>query len=256
MPFEYKKSIEAWESRLTTPIDGMGRAFFVNPNQKGRRFAIGDIHGCFQTFVNLIDRLELTRHDQVFILGDMINRGPYSILVVEYILQLLQEGYQIFPLLGNHEQLVLDSAKKGKGSLRIFTDDQSAGHLAMLDNARLKGLLKFFKKLPLYYETPFEYLVHGGFETAAKHPLKKWDAMCWIRSFQYEKKKLNGKRVIHGHVPKSIGAIRKAVDSGAKIVSLDNGCTKARVRNFGKLICMNLDSGELIAQKNIDVIPV
>ncbi len=240
---------------LKHPIDKKGKAFFIAPNQEGRRFAIGDIHGSFQTFTSLLEKLKLTKRDQVFILGDMIDRGPYSILVVEYIMSLMQQGYQLLPLRGNHEQLIVDMAKLGKGNLRVFADRQSAGHLAMLDRDRFKNLVKFFKKLPLYYETPFELLVHAGFESAAKDPLKKWDAMCWIRGFKYDSSKFGGKRIIHGHVPRAIGSIRKAVSGSSKIVSIDNGCTKSRVRNFGKLICLNLDSNELIVQKNLDVIP-
>lgn len=249
-------TIAQWDKNLKTPIDKKGRAFFVNPNQEGRRFAIGDIHGCFQTFVTLLERMKLTKKDQVFILGDMIDRGPYSVLVVEHIMSLMRKGYQFLPLRGNHEQLVIDMANLGKGNLRIFTDRQSAGHLAILDKGRFKDIIQFFKKLPLYYETPFEFLVHAGFESQAKHPLTRWDDMCWIRNFQYDKEKFGGKRIIHGHVPRAIGTIRKTIKTNGPTISLDNACAKSQARNFGKLVCLNLDSGDLISQKNIDVVPV
>lgn len=45
------------------------------PADGGRRFAIADIHGCFYTFQALIKRIQFSAGDQLFILGDMINRG-------------------------------------------------------------------------------------------------------------------------------------------------------------------------------------
>ena len=51
----------------------------------GRRFAISDIHGCGKTFIYLVeDILNLKKDDQLFILGDLIDRGKNSILLINY----------------------------------------------------------------------------------------------------------------------------------------------------------------------------
>ena len=49
---------------------------------KGRLIAIGDIHGCPREFEELLDKLELTKHDRVILLGDLVNRGPDSARVI------------------------------------------------------------------------------------------------------------------------------------------------------------------------------
>ena len=49
----------------------------------GRLIAIGDIHGCYQEFGDLLERLNLTKDDQLILLGDLVNRGPDSGKVID-----------------------------------------------------------------------------------------------------------------------------------------------------------------------------
>ena len=76
-----------------------------------RRFAIADIHGCAQTFNQLLEKLELEKQDQVYLLGDYIDRGPDSKGVLDAIMNLIAAGYSIRPLLGNHEKLFINAFK-------------------------------------------------------------------------------------------------------------------------------------------------
>jgi serine/threonine protein phosphatase 1 len=43
-----------------------------------RRFAISDIHGCARTFGALLNKINLSPVDELFLLGDFIDRGPDS----------------------------------------------------------------------------------------------------------------------------------------------------------------------------------
>lgn len=252
----FKKSMEHWDSLLQKPLDDKGRAYFVDTPAEGRRFAIGDIHGCFQTFVNLIASLQLTPKDQVFILGDLISRGPYSLLVVKYVLELLRKGFQMYPLLGNHEELFLDLAKESKEKARVFAERQSAAHMVDSSDKELNQVIQFFDKLPYYYETPDAFLVHGGFDMRARKPLKRWSKMSWVRSFKYDGSVFSEKYVIHGHVPRPLKTIQHVLDVKGRIISLDNACVKADKRNYGYLVCLDLDTHELITQRNADTVEV
>ncbi len=40
----------------------------------GRLIAVGDIHGCYHEFSDLLEQLELTGGDRVVLLGDLVNR--------------------------------------------------------------------------------------------------------------------------------------------------------------------------------------
>ena len=82
-----------------------------NPST-GKRYSISDIHGCFNTFRHLVEEgIKLTKSDQLFLLGDYVDRGPYSQEVLDYIMHLMDRGYHIFPLRGNHENDLLDYVK-------------------------------------------------------------------------------------------------------------------------------------------------
>src|SRR5215203_6932277 len=77
-----------------------------------RIFAIGDIHGCAVTLEKLLFReLHINRDDEIYFLGDYIDRGLRSKEVVDLILQLQKDNYRVHTLRGNREQLFIDSEK-------------------------------------------------------------------------------------------------------------------------------------------------
>ncbi len=239
---------------LSNPIDTRGKSFFVE-KPLGRRLAVTDIHGCFQTFEKLLDKIQLTRQDQLFVMGDMIDRGPYSLLVIRRIWELLAAGYQIFPLRGNHEQLFLNYNRENWGKLSLFAERQNAAHLLRSNGELLPSVDHFLGILPYYYETDTSFLVHAGFDTAQKDPLVFWKDMLWIRDFRYDERKYKGKQVLHGHVPMEWSTIKNSIQIGARKIGLDNACVRTDVSSFGRLVCLNIDSSELIVQKNTDAFP-
>ena len=74
-----------------------------------RLFAIGDIHGCFDSFRKLVeDKIKISNRDKLVLPGDYIDRGKQSKDVIDYIIELQQRGFDIIPLTGNHESMLLD----------------------------------------------------------------------------------------------------------------------------------------------------
>ena len=233
------------------PIGKKDRAFFL-PRAEGRRIAISDIHGCFETFCRLLEKVDLQKKDQLFLLGDYVDRGPYSRLVLRKIFQLLQDGYFLVALRGNHEQLLMDFHGAGSRKLGLFAERQNALHLVKNGTQLRSGLHDFFDSLPYYIETDKHLLVHGGFDPEAKKPLKSWHDMLWIRRFEYSKEIFREKRIVHGHVPTEWKRIKSAVRSGAPVWPIDNACVRAGHSGYGRLIAVDLDSGELWKCKNRD----
>lgn len=75
---------------------------------EGNRWAIGDIHGCPKTFQHLVqNQIQLKKEDHLYLLGDYVNRGPDSGGIIDFILELQNQGYQVFALKGNHESIIL-----------------------------------------------------------------------------------------------------------------------------------------------------
>ena len=68
-------------------------------------WAIGDVHGCFRTLEALIRRLDLdVRRDRLWMVGDLVNRGPNSLEVLRWARAMNDEiGDRFQAVLGNHD---------------------------------------------------------------------------------------------------------------------------------------------------------
>lgn len=223
------------------------------PAPGGRRLAISDIHGCALTFRALLDKVGLNRSDQLFILGDLINRGPRSSKVVDDVLGLVDAGYDAHTLRGNHEEILLHIAKAGTQELPLLLRTRNAMDMLNKEGRVKKRFLNLFRLLPYCIETEGFYLVHAGFNLMAKDPMSDFHAMVWQRPFLLMEGTVNGRRVVHGHQPQRMSRIRRAVTDGHGAIGIDNGCTHGYLgEGFGALVCLDLDSGELWRKKNID----
>lgn len=236
---------------LNQPIDKRSRSFYI-PRGSGRRLAISDIHGCYESFCTLLDKVALTKDDQLFLLGDFVDRGPFSGLVVRQVKSLLRQGHQVIPLRGNHEQLLLDFHQERRRKLSLFAERQNAHHLLKNADELKKGMLRFFEALPHFVETDAHYLVHAGFNTHSKKPFKSWYHMLWSRRFDYDSEVYGDKTIVHGHVPVTMKRIRKDIEEGNKVWSIDNGCVRAEYSGYGRLVCVDLDTREIWKTKNKD----
>src|ERR1043165_5594237 len=77
-----------------------------------RTFAIGDVHGCALTLKKLLlEEIKIEKEDELYFLGDYIDRGQQSKEVIDFVLELKSQNYKVNTLRGNHEQLFLDSEK-------------------------------------------------------------------------------------------------------------------------------------------------
>lgn len=74
-------------------------------NTLGRDFVVGDIHGYFSTLQEKLIEIGFDESkDRLFSVGDLIDRGPDSLLVLEWL-----DKPWFFAVRGNHEQLLIDS---------------------------------------------------------------------------------------------------------------------------------------------------
>ena len=82
--------------------------------------------------------------------------------------------------------------------------------------------------------------------------------MLELRREDYSNKALKDKILIHGHVPTNLNIIKEKIKKRTNSIPLDNGCvyTKAHkyhdIKHLGSLCCFNLDTYDLIIQKNIE----
>ncbi|MDP3479777.1 MAG: metallophosphoesterase family protein [Desulfoprunum sp.] len=77
-------------------------------------FAIGDIHGCHDKLITLLDRIPIDKStDTLVFMGDYINRGPDSRKVLDTLLEIKATYNHVVFLMGNHEQALLEYAETG-----------------------------------------------------------------------------------------------------------------------------------------------
>jgi serine/threonine protein phosphatase 1 len=225
---------------------------------KGKRYAISDIHGCFMTFRHLVEEvIKLTKSDWLFLLGDYVDRGPSSKEVLDYILDLMDEGYSIFPLRGNHEEDLLQYANEEERFLLWHLKKHQ--YLEILQDGKITSpYLDFLNSLPYYYELDDYYLVHAGFNFTSGKPFEDRTAMLWNRYSNPPEDLLNGRRIIHGHDPVYISIIKEHIEKNFSTIPLDNGMVyTGRHKIFdtsqlGRLCAFEMDSCQLFTQENID----
>ena len=173
-----------------------------------RIFAVGDIHGCYQKLCALMDKIPLNKEqDQLLFIGDYIDRGPGSIEVLDYLIDLKKRLPGIIFLKGNHEDMLqnyLDGNDRftyllnsGQKTLDAYLNKQSAA----ADYPVPPAHLEFLSELRLYYQTEDYIFVHAGMRDKVPLESQKETDLLWIRDeFIYSDYDF-GKRVVFGHTP-------------------------------------------------------
>jgi len=216
-----------------------------------RIFAIGDIHGCNDVFQQMLfAEIKIDKQDEVYCIGDYIDRGPDSKDVIDTIITLKEQGYQIHTLRGNHEQMMMDAelsmdnferwySNGGTTTLQSFNTDR---YSAMPVKYR-----EFFENTQYYINTNDYIFVHAGLNFENADIFEDKDAMLWIRDFSPQQNRLGNRLLIHGHTPKSLHYILK---QKGNYINIDAGCVYGEYKNLGNLIAISLPSKEFIVVKN------
>jgi len=106
-------------------------------------YCIGDIQGCDSALGRLLDEIGFSAsRDTVYLLGDLVNRGPESAAVLR---RCMQQGDALRPLLGNHDLHLLAAAHGARKPSRKDTLEQvlkADDRDAMLDWLRRQPLMR------------------------------------------------------------------------------------------------------------------
>lgn len=118
-------------------------------------YAIGDIQGCHDSLLSLLDACDFDpRRDRLWLVGDLVNRGPKSLETLRYVKAL---GEAAITVLGNHDLyllMVAEGVEKRRGK-----DDTLDDILAATDCDELLAWLRHQKLC--HIENGY-CLVHAG----------------------------------------------------------------------------------------------
>lgn len=184
-------------------------------------YITSDIHGEYDQLMQLLEKVSFSDKDMLYVLGDVIDRGPKSIETLEYMM----EHKNIIPLVGNHEVMgvvclrylmetptdnvrridpdMLDRLYEWKCNGGVKTADD----FYALSPDKQKMLIDYLENFSMYevlfLKNTYYVLVHAGLGnfTASKQLMDYTvDELVWDRP-DYQKAYFNDAYVVTGHTP-------------------------------------------------------
>ncbi len=236
-----------------------------------RTWVIPDIHGCLLTLRTLAeDLIEIRKEDELIFLGDVIDRGPASKGVIDYIMKLENSGIKTTVLKGNHEDYMAKVFRdeQSKSGLRKMLGIKSVSYKDWLlyggdttmqsfdafnVNAIPESYIKWIESLKYYMQWKDFLIVHAGFNFDKEDIFSDTQAMMWIREYKIDREKLGNRKIIHGHVPVTLDFITQSISSSSfGFIDLDNGVYMNDKPGYGNLLALELNTMELLVQPNLD----
>lgn len=190
---------------------------------KNYTYTISDIHGQFDAFMEMLNKIKFKDSDMMYIIGDVIDRGPKSVETLQYIMK----QKNMVMLAGNHEYMavlclnnllkeitqdVVDDLENGElmGCLEEWQMNgggKTLKALLALDKNSIVEIYNCLVKLKIYKELEVGdkkiILVHAGLGNFDENKkLKDYNIMelVWDR-MDYEKVYYKDKYIITGHTP-------------------------------------------------------
>lgn len=185
-----------------------------------RKIAIGDIHGGYKALIDLIDKIQPNKTDQLIFLGDYVDGWSQSPEVIDYLISLNNTFDCVF-IRGNHDQLLLDwlVTKKNNELWLQHGGASSVSAYQNIDEDRLNKHIDFLSSLKMnYLDEKNRLFVHAGFTNP--NGIEKeyfpnmffWDRTLWEMvlsldpflsedSCLYPKRLLLYKEIYIGHTP-------------------------------------------------------
>ncbi len=138
----------------------MAREQKKSPNhpEQGHHWIIGDLHGCFDTFQALLEEISFDPcRDRLWLVGDLVNRGPKSLDILRWARKADRELEGRFAaVLGNHDLYLL---RRHHGLVAPRSKDTFAELLQAPDVGKL---LSWLRSLPLLVRHGKITMVHAG----------------------------------------------------------------------------------------------
>lgn len=190
-----------------------------------RVIAIGDVHGCATALATLLEVIRPRADDTLVVLGDAVDRGPDSRGVIEQLLR-LRESCRLIPLMGNHEEMMLnflDQRPQPDDWLQVGGAETVESYRG--PDGKMTAVPRehedFLRTWQDYFETDTHLFVHASYEPRRPMAEQHWHLLRWhsLRD-GVPGPHCSGKQVIVGHTSQRTGEV---FDVG-HLVCIDTYC--------------------------------
>ncbi|QHQ61323.1 metallophosphoesterase [Anaerocolumna sedimenticola] len=232
-----------------------------------RMIAVSDIHGNLPGLKKLLNKVSFSKDDYLFIVGDMIEKGPQSLNTLRFIMELCKT-HNVFPVKGNcdsvaveiyhdkvHKELLNYMLRRKKCLLNEMCETLSIKVSRKSDMKKIKEALSqnfseelnWIASLPDIIDTQKFTFVHAGL-TSKELDKQKAEKVQSTDAFLNQGVYLD-KYCIVGHWPvvlysEAIPDCNPIIDKKHKIISIDGGNVVKRNGQLNAFIIPHIHSEE------------
>ena len=233
MDFIKRKRVIFMESEIKTNKIKIEK---INENDYNRIFVMSDIHGQYDLFLKMLDKIKLKREDLLVIIGDICDRGKKSYEIYMKCMKMRKLVYNLKFILGNHEDMLLEDLENDY-PIRYETEYSVFRNSKYFENKDMKDwheenfleeiewLVKWLKNCPLIISGNENIFVHAGLDLKKVLEKQEKETVLWTREEFWlmenvELEEYKGKNIYFGHTPNINGRISKKTD---RIKGIDCG---------------------------------
>lgn len=208
----------------------------INENDYNKIFVISDLHGQYDLFLKLLEKINLKREDLLVIMGDICDRGEKSYEIYMKCMKMIKLGYNLKFILGNHEDMLLEDLENDyplryETEFSIYRNSKYFNKKSMEEwyeenfFKEIKWLVKWLKNCPLIISGNESIFVHAGLDLQTKLEKQERETVLWTREeFWIDEESVleeyRSKNIYFGHTPNINGRISEKTD---KIWDIDCG---------------------------------
>lgn len=184
----------------------------------GRTIVVGDIHGCYDELLDLLDKVRFSHDDRLVAVGDLTVKGPRSLDVVE----LFRGDSRFCSVMGNHD-LALVRRWHGE-AIELKKSQQAAFDQLSADGS----CINYLASLPLALDLKDYVVVHAGLRPGIRLEEQSTEDLTELRTLGGNPRSRKGqpwyeayddhKVALFGHWPAPEPRI------GQRAIGLDTGC--------------------------------
>ncbi|MDQ3665375.1 MAG: metallophosphoesterase [Acidobacteriota bacterium] len=202
---------------------------------ESRTIVVGDIHGCYDELMDLLEQLNFGASDRIVSVGDLITKGPKN----REVLELFMTDSRFATVIGNHD---LALRRHWSGEEIELKSTQKDTHKELKDDR--DRFIPYLNSLPFMIDLGSHLVVHAGLRPNVELNSQTTEDLTQIRSLGEDRESKDGtpwydvydgeKVVLFGHWP------APEPRRGKMALGLDTGCVYGH-----QLTAYTIETGEM-----------